>query len=186
METQSINPKSGLNSYPWVSIHYEVIKMRYENDIRDNPNDFDEYLRNALSKYFEQDLKGSLAVFDNAIAMNPGKAEYYYYRGLIRFAMDDYPGVVIRDCSKALKIKPGFDKAILRRGVAEYLCGLFTKALEDLNWSIALDPQCGEAWFVRGIIKITTGYKKSGQADIFKGQNLGYKDGCLIYDGKWE
>ena len=185
METQSTNPQSGHNSYPWVSMHYEVIKSKYENDLRDNPNDFDESLQNALSKYFNQDLKGSLGEFDHAVIRNPEKAEYYYYRSLLFFAMEDYPAVV-KDCKMALKLKPGYLNAITRRGVAEYQCGQFTKALEDLNWSIALDPQCGEAFFVRGIIKTAMGNKKSGMADLLKGQNLGYRDGCLIYDGQWE
>jgi tetratricopeptide (TPR) repeat protein len=185
METQTIIQERKLIPPKWVSIHYVVIKRNLENDMRDNPNDFDEYLQNAIAIYFVQDLKGSLAAFDNAVIMNPGKAEYYYYRSLLKFAMDDYPGVV-KDCSLALKIKPAFEKAILRRGVAEYQCGLFTKALDDLDWSIALNPQCGQAWFVRGIIKITMGNKKTGVSDVFKGQSLGYRDGCVLYSGEWE
>jgi tetratricopeptide (TPR) repeat protein len=166
-------------------MHYVTIKQMFENDIRDNPVDFDESLQNAFTKYFEQDLKGSLAAFDDAIIKNPGKAEYYYYRSLLECAMDDYPAVV-KDCTRALKIKPDYLKAITRRGVAEYQCGQFTKALEDLNCSIALNPQCGEAFFVRGIINVTMGNKKSGQADLFKGQNLSYHDGCLLYGEQWE
>jgi len=186
METQPINPISGLKTYPWVSINYEVIKKKFENDFRDNPGDFDADLLNAIKKYLVQDLKGSLSAFDDAIIQNPGKAEYYYYRGLLKFAMDDdYPGVV-KDCSSALKLKPGYLNAITRRGVAEYQCGHFTKALDDLNWSIAQDPQCGEAFFVRGIITTTMGNNKSGQADLLKGQSLGYRDGCLLYGGSWE
>jgi hypothetical protein len=41
-------------------------------------------------------------------------------------------------------------------------------------------------WFIRGIIKTTTGYKKEGMVDLLKGQNLGYREGCVIYDGEWE
>jgi len=185
METQSINPEIKHIPPKWISIHYVVIKNNFEKDMKENPNDFDVYLQNAISKYLKQDLTGSLTAFDNAVIMNPGNAEYYYYRSLLKFAMNDYPGVV-KDCSLALKKKPGFEKAILRRGVAEHQCGLFTKALDDLDWSIDLNPQCGQAWFVRGIVKITMGDKKTGVSDVFKGQSLGYKDGCVLYSGKWE
>jgi tetratricopeptide (TPR) repeat protein len=185
METQSINSESNPQSDKWVSIHYVIVKKRIENDIKDNPNDFDEHSLNALSLYFNKDLKGSVEAFDNAIRINPAKAEYYYYRNLVKYAQDDYPGA-LKDCNKAIKKRFGYKKAIVRRGVTEYQCGLFTKALEDLNGIISIDPLCGEAFFFRGIIKTTTGYKKEGMVDLLKGQNLGYRDGCVIYDGEWE
>ena len=49
METQSIIPERKLIPSKWVSIHYEVIKKNFENDMRDNPNDFDEKNRPTLA-----------------------------------------------------------------------------------------------------------------------------------------
>jgi tetratricopeptide (TPR) repeat protein len=61
------------------------------------------YLANALSN--NNDKKGALEYFGQAIKQDPNNAELYLYDGIVRYNLDDREGAMT-DFDKSIDLKP--------------------------------------------------------------------------------
>ncbi len=67
----------------------------------------------------------------------------------------------------------------LKRSEVYYLDGKLSKAIDDINQSIGLDPTDPMAYIVRGRIRFAQYDKKSALIDFKKAQSLGFNDALL-------
>ncbi len=93
--------------------------------------------RNAL--YFE-DYILSIQYFNQVIKSKPFLAEPYFYRGVAKINLEDYPGAET-DASLAIERNPFIVDAYQVRGIARQNQGKFAEAIEDYNAGLRLNPE---------------------------------------------
>lgn len=106
--------------------------------------------RNAL--YFE-DYVLSIQYFNQVINAKPHLAEAYFYRGLAKMNLDDFPGAE-DDCSEALERNPFVVSAYQVRGLARIQQDNFTGAIEDYAKALKLDPENINVWHNLSLCRI--------------------------------
>ena len=98
--------------------------------------------KNAL--YFE-DYVLSIQYFNQVINAKPYLADPYFYRGLAKMNLDDYPGAE-RDCSEALERNPFVVNAYQVRGISRIRQKNYKGAIEDYQRALKLDPENISLW----------------------------------------
>lgn len=106
--------------------------------------------RNAL--YFE-DYVLSIQYFNQVINAKPHLAEPYFYRGLAKMNLDDFPGAE-DDCSEALERNPFVVSAYQIRGLARIQQDNFSGAIEDYSKALKLDPENINVWHNLSLCRI--------------------------------
>lgn len=106
--------------------------------------------RNAL--YFE-DYVLSIQYFNQVINAKPHLAEPYFYRGLAKMNLDDFPGAE-DDCSEALERNPFVVSAYQIRGLARIQQDDFSGAIEDYQKALKLDPENINVWHNMSLCRI--------------------------------
>ncbi len=93
--------------------------------------------RNAL--YFE-DYVLSIQYFNQVINAKPYLHEPYFYRGVAKLSLEDYPGAE-NDCSRAISINPYVVNSYQVRGLARVYQGKYELAIEDYHTALKWDPE---------------------------------------------
>ncbi len=106
--------------------------------------------RNAL--YFE-DYVLSIQYFNQVINAKPHLAEPYFFRGLAKMNLDDFPGAE-DDCSEALERNPFVVSAYQVRGLARIQQDNFAGAIEDYSKALKLDPENINVWHNLSLCRI--------------------------------
>ena len=106
--------------------------------------------RNAL--YFE-DYVLSIQYFNQVINAKPHLAEPYFYRGLAKMNLDDFPGAE-DDCSEAIERNPFVVSAYQIRGLARIQQDNFSGAIEDYSKALKLDPENINVWHNLSLCRI--------------------------------
>ena len=117
--------------------------------------------RDEAQRYCQEALRE----LDQAIALNPGYAEAYSYRGNLFSAANRYADA-LRDYDRAITLKPDYAEAYINRGNILAAAGRYGPAMGDYNQAITLDPASADAWFNRGKVYARTGYAKEAMRDL--------------------
>ncbi|MBW4497732.1 MAG: serine protease [Oscillatoria princeps RMCB-10] len=110
------------------------------------------------------DLKGALAEYSQAIAMNPNYADAYNNRGVVRYDSGDKPAA-LADYNEAIRINPNLASAYYNRGLVRYDSGDKPAALADYNQAIRINPNYADAYNNRGVVRYDSGDKPAALAD---------------------
>ncbi len=97
--------------------------------------------------------------FDQAIALNPDDADYYYYRGNA-YRKKGQHDRAIRDYGQAIALKPDLAAAYNNRGIVYSNKGQYDRAIRDYGQAIALNPDYADCYYNRG-----SAYGNKGQYD---------------------
>lgn len=97
--------------------------------------------------------------FDQAIALEPQEAEWWYYRAMAKFHVKRYDDA-IADANVALEYEPTLVDAYVSRGVARMASGDIDGGLADFDKAIELIPDNPLPYHNRGI-----GYLRAGLYD---------------------
>ncbi|KAA3675879.1 suppressor of tumorigenicity protein 13 [Paragonimus westermani] len=92
----------------------------------------------AQSKMSEGDFEGAVALFTEAIKLNPHSALLYARRASC-FIKLKKPCAAVRDCDKAISLNPDSAAPYKWRGFANKLLGNWERAFDDLQLSLKLD-----------------------------------------------
>ncbi|WP_406344018.1 tetratricopeptide repeat protein [Streptomyces sp. NBC_00648] len=113
----------------------------------------------------------ALAELDQAIALDPGRAQAYYGRSVARSALDG-PAAALADLDRACELSPDDAYYIGYRGDMYRRLGRFEEALADLDRAILLDP--GDAWAPasRGQTRHQMGLLEGALADLDRALEL--------------
>ena len=96
----------------------------------------DEDQATAVSIYTRSIIKIIIYTFcDEAVNKNPGAAEGYYKRGLIKSGFGEY-AEAIEDFNEAVELKSHLASNYFNRGKAQFNLGKYTEAIEDFDKAI--------------------------------------------------
>ena len=107
------------------------------------------HIRKALAHFEVGDGGRAIEELDTLIRIEPGNADAYLLRGIVRGYSGLYDNV-IADMSEVLRIDPGNATAYHYRGMAYGERDEFDEAIADMNAVIQLEPAHGDAHRVRG------------------------------------
>jgi tetratricopeptide (TPR) repeat protein len=103
------------------------------------PIEFDAIYAQAVACVSAQNLERALELFDQAIALDPARAEPYYKRANVLKDMGRYDAA-IAGYDQAIARRPDYAHAYCNRGVVEQALGRVEAALSSYGRAIALDP----------------------------------------------
>jgi hypothetical protein len=149
----------------------------------------------GLKKHNEGDYPGAIKIFtneiDNDLIKNDSVALslIYEYRADAKNQLKDFRGVIL-DLDKAIllrneitiesKYEGGIEdlsKLYFLRGATKFQLNFpLSEQMNDLNYSIKLNPKNGKAYAMRGIIKVINGQKEGGCLDLSKAGELGVSE----------
>ena len=106
-----------------------------------------------VKEKYEEEIKP----YDELVASEPDNPIVWYRRAIVK-AVSGRNEQAIIDFDKAIKLKPDYINAHLKRGVANYSLGRFDpedyrEAIKDFDEVIRLNPDNAGAWFFRGLAK---------------------------------
>jgi tetratricopeptide (TPR) repeat protein len=103
------------------------------------PIEFDAIYAQAVACVSAQNLERALELFDQAVALDPARAEPYYKRANVLKDMGRH-GAAIAGYDQAIARRPDYAHAYCNRGVVEQALGRVEAALSSYGRAIALDP----------------------------------------------
>ena len=106
--------------------------------------------RNAL--YFE-DYVLSIQYFNQVIGAKPYLADPYFFRGLAKLNLDDFPGAE-SDCSEAIERNPFVANTYQVRGLARIQQNKLADAIMDYTKALELDPENITLWHNLALCRI--------------------------------
>jgi tetratricopeptide (TPR) repeat protein len=113
----------------------------------------DDYFLSANQKYEINDLRGSLADYNQAISLNPKYSAAYYNRGNLKDDLND-PQSALADFNIAISLDPKYSAAYNNRGFIKHRkLNDPQGALTDYNLAISLNPKYTLAYNNRGSLK---------------------------------
>ena len=119
---------------------------------------------------------------NQAILLNPNKAEYYINRGVI-YTKSGQAQPAINDFTKALELDSNLAEAYLNRGKLYQFQGQNLAALRDLTSFLALRPNQSQVWFERALLE--TSINKLNEAIVSLDNALrGMPGNCAVIKQK--
>lgn len=128
-------------------------------------NEVKELYRQAMSEFVAKKYKRAIALFTEALAIDPGFAMGFTGRGAA-FLQQDMAENAIVDFDRAISAGKSYPKAFHLRGLAKERLGDHVAAMEDFNRAIELDPEYGAAYFSRANLNVNTGKPELALEDM--------------------
>ena len=122
------------------------------------------------------DRQGAIDSYNQAIQLQPDRANTYYLRGKIHYKSGNNLGA-IDDFNKAIQLQPDYINAYISRGVVRASMGNTKDALAEYDRAIALKPDYANSYYHRGIYKSYLGDRKNAIDDFNKAAKLFKKEG---------
>jgi tetratricopeptide (TPR) repeat protein len=106
-------------------------------------------LNQGIALLKEGQYDRAIAIFDEALEINPRYALAYNFRGIAYDEKGQYDKA-ISDYNKAIELNPTYAWAYENRGIAYDKKGHFDEAISDYNKAIELNPKSDAAYHNRG------------------------------------
>jgi tetratricopeptide (TPR) repeat protein len=140
------------------------LALRDRQEITPRPN-FQLTVTNQAQQLFYQglqqarsgDLYGALALYNQAIKLQPQNYEYWFNQGLSLFHLHRFEDA-ISAYDQTLNLNPDFAKAWYNRGGVLGELGDFDGAVASFEQAIALKPNYHEAWASKGLALLKLGF----------------------------
>jgi tetratricopeptide (TPR) repeat protein len=111
------------------------------------------------------DLRRAIADFDEAIHLNPNRAQLYRDRALVRQQNGDL-ALAIEDYDEAIAHDPRLAAPYHQRGLALAASGDLDRAILSYNTAVRLDPSDPQARLGRGLAFLARGQADDARADF--------------------
>ncbi|MCA9818152.1 MAG: hypothetical protein KC652_23770 [Cyanobacteria bacterium HKST-UBA01] len=122
-----------------------------------------------------KDDSKALTAIDSAIALNPNQADFFNFRGWVKYmSLNDLYGS-IEDQNQAIKLDPNFGKAYIERGFVYRRTRDFEQSISDLTTGLQLSPDDEPGFLMRGKVFELKGDLDSAIADFTRASKLAVK-----------
>ncbi|MDB5305930.1 MAG: trypsin-like serine protease with C-terminal domain, partial [Gemmataceae bacterium] len=147
-------------------------------------------MRDGLLAESKGDPAAALAAYNKALDLDKKNAEAYYRRGLLEMKAakaaetdkkNEKYHEAARDFTKALKYKPDYIAAYLRRADANYYLNSLDAALQDYEEALETDGQAVEVLVDRGFVFLGLEQPKKAIADLDKAIELNPENARAYY-----
>ena len=128
-------------------------------------------LNQGLENLSQQNMKGALQKFNQALSMNPNHERAYRMRGDLLRQMGDNRKA-IDDYTQAIKKNPNFSTTYVSRGEAYETLGKYPEAIKDYTKALELYPEDGFGYSYRGAVYSKLGENQKAIADLNKAIEL--------------
>ena len=118
--------------------------------------------RNAL--YFE-DYVLSIQYFNQVIGAKPYLAEPYFFRGLAKFNLDDFPGAE-KDCTESLERNPFVVNVYQVRGLSRIQQNKLEDAVKDYEKALEFDPENITLWHNLALCRMRQKQYEAAKKDL--------------------
>ena len=139
------------------------------------------HMRHGYGHYQDKRFKQALVEYSKAVKLDPNNPEAYFWKARTLIKMQQFDKALI-DLQKSVKLNPKHSKAYDNLGWLYMMRGDYDQSINYLNKSIQLKPNNGWAYYTRGHIYFKKGDRQKGLVDAEKACEIGYKEGCKIYD----
>ena len=124
----------------------------------------EEYIAIGKKKFLAEDISGAMNDYSKALEVDPNSSEAWHLRGMMKWKSGDLEGSIY-DCEKGLEIEPNCTYLVatflgeLYSGEAQKYFDEenYSKALTSLDKAFKFDPNNLEIFFLRGLIKASSG-----------------------------
>ncbi len=120
------------------------------------------------------DTKGAIADYTKALEIKSDLAEAFEGRAGVYYAIQNF-SEALKDLDQAIRIRPDDFELFSKRGDIRYESKDIRGAINDYDRSIRINPDFALNYFKRGMVKIITGNREEGCADLKKADQLGFK-----------
>ena len=110
------------------------------------------FLLKGNEKMEENDPKGAMEFYSEALEMDSTYADAYYNKALAHLRLNQL-SESIQDLSLAIKYKPDYYDALFQRGLNYLDNGEFYNAREDAQKLVHLDNQNWKSYFLKGLVE---------------------------------
>lgn len=141
-----------------------------------DPNDCRVYLNRGTLKYNKSDYRGAKLDYQNSLTTSISSLDSvasYYNIGLAQSSLKEFKSAIVT-LTKSININPHY-LSYDRRAYSKFMIDDYWGAIEDYNKTIELNPDHREAYYNRGLCKISLGRQESGCLDLSKAGELGYE-----------
>jgi serine/threonine-protein kinase len=104
------------------------------------------YLNRGLAHFELEDYQTAMNDYNQALQINPNRADIYFNRGLSRIALGEYQEA-ISDFNQALKLNPEDAQIYLNRGYIRMQLGDHWGSIEDFDQALRLEPSAAKVFF---------------------------------------
>lgn len=141
----------------------------------------EEYRDSGMVKLKLKNYIGAIADFNKSLQLHKsdvglGSAYGYAFRGLAKLKLHDVQGAN-DDFKKAKELHEGIESFSSSNSFFSSNDKRYEDALLYSDLSIALDPNDGDSYNMRGLTKLHLGLKKEACTDFKKAAELGYEEG---------
>jgi tetratricopeptide (TPR) repeat protein len=123
----------------------------------------------------------ALLAYNNAIAINPKKAEYFNQRGIVHFRKEDYFRS-ISDFYRAIEINPQYYLPFYNMAFSKYQLGNNFLALADVDSAIKVKPDYSESHNLKGLILVGLGKAEEARTSFVQAHRLDEKNSDFTYN----
>lgn len=107
------------------------------------------YFRRGFIRSRQNNLKGAIRDYNQALKLNPNGADIYLNRGFIFLQKGQFKKA-IKDYNQVLELNPDFVEAYFYRGLVRFQKKDLNDAIKDYNQALKLDPNFAMAHLKRG------------------------------------
>jgi tetratricopeptide (TPR) repeat protein len=130
-----------------------------------------DYAQTYINRGDDYDIKGeyarALLDLDQAIKLKPdAPAERFNDRCFVEFEIGTNLGGALKDCDRALTLKPGEATSLDSRAWVHLKMGNAKPAMDDFDAALRQKPDQSSSLYGRGLLKRRQHDNKAGDADI--------------------
>ncbi|HEV7231437.1 MAG TPA: tetratricopeptide repeat protein, partial [Bacteroidia bacterium] len=128
-----------------------------------------------------KDYNGALAEYTSAVKLNETAAGEYLAKKEKYSKMTTYE-IALADNGRVQEPKPDWARAYYSKGLCEKELKNNTEALKDFEAAVGLNPQLGEAFYERAMLKYSAEDKDSKCMDLRMAADLGCAKARIAYE----
>lgn len=140
-------------------------------------------LAEGHTAYNESDHAKAIELYTQAIQVNPGYDEAYYWRASAKYTQKRYKDA-IPDYDKAIELNPNGEEAYYYRALTNYNMEAYSESLPDFDKAIELNPDVASMNFWRADAKYRLEFYEEAIIDYSKSLELSRNNDGASFNGR--